>query len=88
MTKLIGKYCAKCRQYKRLSDYNWTNGKHTTRKGVCKECENDARRKRRIKRTCKDCVNYDRPCFPGIENMSCDFASEGCHNYKPKQKAS
>lgn len=32
---------------------------------------------------CFSCTDY--PCFEGIQNMSTDFAKEGCKRYKPKQ---
>lgn len=35
-------------------------------------------------RLCEQCCNY--PCFDGIENLESDFANEGCHAFRKREK--
>lgn len=39
-------------------------------------------KKKALIRSCSTCI-VEKPCFPGMENLSSDFGAEGCRRYKP-----
>ena len=38
----------------------------------------------KAERMCEKCKNY--PCFAGIESLESDFANEGCHAFRKREK--